>query len=263
MGPANPGQCAAKALGLELAFDATGTAHLTFIDAALALLDSERMTNARVLGGWISVRFVGKSRAILSPQQAARTCMVEFVALRSMTSTRPLFDALEALGTGMGGIPHWGMFYSPNKKNVVRDYPRLNTWRRVRAQLTNGGMYRTFDSQFTIDTGLSDPPGTIRIASINFNPPGPDVLGEFVVIENQTAAAITLTSWTLKDQANHKFTFPSFVLQGADTVKVWTKPGTNDANNLFWGRQAAVWNNQGDTGTLSDANGNVISIFAY
>jgi len=263
MGPANPGQCAAKALGLEMAFDATGTAHLNFIDAALMLLDNERTTNARVLGGWISVRFVGKSRAILSPQQTARTCMVEFVGLRSMTSTRPLFDALEMLGTGMGGIPHWGMFYFPDKKNVVRDYPRLNTWRRVRWELTNGGMAQTFDSQFTVDTGLSDPPGTIRIESINFNPPGADIQGEFVVIENQTSAPIPLTSWTLKDKANHRFSFPPFVLQGAATVKVWTKSGADDASNLFWGRQAAVWNNNGDTGTLLDQTGAVISTFTY
>jgi hypothetical protein len=263
MGPANPGQCAAKALGLEIAFDGTGTAHLDFLDAALMLLDDERNTNGRVLGGWISVRFVGKSRAILSPQQTARTCMVEFVGLRSMTSTKPLFDALEMLGTSMGGIPHWGMFYYPDKRNVVRGYPRLNTWRRVRWELTNGGMVHTFDSQFTIDTGLSDPPGTIRIESINFNPPGPDVQGEFVVIENQTAAAITLTSWTLKDSANHHFTFPPFVLQGAGTVKVWTKSGTDDADNVFWGRQAAVWNNVGDTATLSDQTGTVISNFTY
>jgi hypothetical protein len=263
MGPANPGQCAAKALGLEMAFDATGAAHLNFLDAALMLLDNERNTNGRVLGGWISVRFVGKSRAVLSPQQTARTCMVEVVSLRSMTSTKPLFDALETLGTSMGGIPHWGMFYFPNKKNVMRDYPRLNTFRRVRWELTNVGTVHTFDSQFTIDTGLSDPPETIRIESINFNPPGSDVQGEFVVIENQTTAAVALTNWTLKDSANHRFKFPLFVLQGAATVKVWTKSGADDANNLFWGRQAAVWNNTGDTATLSDQTGTVISSFTY
>lgn len=263
MGPANPGQCAAKAVGLEMGFDATGTAHLAFLDAALMLLDNERTANARVLGGWISVRFVGKSRAILSPQQTARTCMVEFVALRTMTSTKPLFDALETLGTSMGGIPHWGMFYMVDKTVTVNSYPRLNTWRTVRWALTKGGTVKTFDSQFTIDAGLADPPGTILIESINFNPPGSDVQGEFAVIRNQTGAPISLTNWTLKDKANHKFKFPAFALQGAAAVKVWTKSGTDDANNLFWGRQAAVWNNNGDTGTLSDQTGAVISTFTY
>jgi hypothetical protein len=47
----------------------------------------------------------------------------------------------------------------------------------------------------------------------------------------------------------------------AATVKVGTKSGTDDANNLFRGRQA-VWNNTGDTATLSDQTATVISTFS-
>jgi pimeloyl-ACP methyl ester carboxylesterase len=104
---------------------------------------------------------------------------------------------------------------------------------------------------------------TVWIREINFNPPGPDVDFEYVVIQNDTAAAISMGNWTLRDVANHVFTFPSFVLQAGLSVKIWTTAGTNDAENLFWGRRAAVWNNTRDTGILSDQDGKEIARYAY
>ena len=53
----------------------------------------------------------------------------------------------------------------------------------------------------------------------------------------------------------------SLCFHAAATLKVGTKSGTDDANNVFWGRQAAVWNNTGDTATISDQTATVISTF--
>ena len=262
MGPRNKGECATRGLGFEIAFDADGS-HIKFIDAALALLKDEAAMG-HMLGGWISIRFVGKSRAILSPQRSAMTCMVEFVGLRTLSSTKVLFGGLEALGRAHGGIQHWGMFFDEDNltaSDVTRAYPRLSKWKQVRRELTADGTVRTFDNDFTLRCGLSDPP--IRITGINFNPPGPDVEGEYVAIHNDTAAPISLTSWTLRDPANHTFTFPSFVLQAGLDVKVWTKVGANDADNLFWGRRSAVWNNTGDTATLMDQHGTEVAKYVY
>jgi hypothetical protein len=41
-----------------------------------------------------------------------------------------------------------------------------------------------------------------------------------------------MTAWTLKGEAKHIFGFSAFSLEGA--VQVWTKVGTNDADNLNW-----------------------------
>lgn len=259
MGPRNKGECATRGLALEIAFDADGS-HVRFIDAALALLKDEAAMG-RMLGGWFSIRFVGKSRAILSPQRTARTCMVEFVALRTLSSTKVLLSGLEALGRTHGGIQHWGMLDDLTASDVARAYPRLAKWRSVRRALTNGDTVRTFDNDFTVRCGLSDPP--VRITSIDFDPPGSDVAGEHVVIRNDTAAATTLTGWTLRDLANHAFTFPSFVLQGGSGVKVWTKAGVNDAENLFWRRRSAIWNNAGDTAILRDQRGTEVARYVY
>jgi hypothetical protein len=44
---------------------------------------------------------------------------------------------------------------------------------------------------------------------------------------------------------------------------LWTKAGTNEAGNLYWGNRAAIWNNTGDTAVLRDAAGTEISRFSY
>ena len=103
----------------------------------------------------------------------------------------------------------------------------------------------------------------IRIHAIIFNPPGPDVRGEYVVIQNDTAADASLTNWTLRDAANHLFTFPSFALRAGFSVKVWTKAGASDAENLFWRHRSAIWNNTGDTAILRDQNGTEVARHVY
>ena len=164
MAPPNPGECAARGLALELAFDATTNRYLSFVDDAIALLDLRR-SEGMVLGGWFSMRFVGPSRAVLSPQQSARTCMIEVVGLRRLSSTATLLDQLERLGKTHGAIQHWGMFSIPNlaRTDVERAFPRLDTWRRVRQQITSGGTVRTFENAFSARVGLDAPPAGVPL----------------------------------------------------------------------------------------------------
>jgi hypothetical protein len=103
----------------------------------------------------------------------------------------------------------------------------------------------------------------VRLQEINYNPPGRDINSEYVLIQNDTSASVSMSQWTLRDTVNHVFTFPSFMLRPGFSVRVWTKAGTNDAENLFWGRRAAVWNNLGDTATLSDSKGSEVARYVY
>ena len=159
MAPQNKGECAARGLALEVVIDTSGDKHLAFADAAIALLRSEA-ARGNFLGGWFSLRFVGKSRAILSPEVSAMTCTAEFTALRTLSDTRPLLDRLEATARTSGAIQHWAMCNNLLPADVTRAYPRLDTWRRTRWALTNNGTVHTFDNAFTTRVGLSAPPGT-------------------------------------------------------------------------------------------------------
>ncbi len=104
----------------------------------------------------------------------------------------------------------------------------------------------------------------VTITYIEFNPQGRDVEGEYVQIRNTSTQPMDMTGWKLHDGAQrHTYVFPQFVLAPGAEVKLWTRAGTNDAANLYWGQRVAVWNNEGDTGTLLDASGTVVSQYTY
>jgi hypothetical protein len=173
MGGPDPG--GALGLTVEAVFDATppNTTYLDFIDAALKVIQDAYAENPpKGYLGWISVRFQGGSRAYLSPMHSRdvvqhRSVTIEFAALWRIDSlgqhvnwpeTSDLIDRIEVKVREFGGALHWGLNDSINALDVIRAYPRLDTWRRVRWQLTKGGTLRTFDSDFTRRCGLSDPP---------------------------------------------------------------------------------------------------------
>jgi hypothetical protein len=166
MGPKDPPK--AKGLTVEVAFDATQTKYLDFIDAALNIIKTAYYDESPSRGylGYVSLRFQGRSRALLSMQnRSTLNCTIEFAALSQLESgllpwpdTEILIHRIEAEGRKFGGIQHWGLNLDVNGLDVARAYPGLNTWRRVRWQLTRSGRFRTFDSDFTRKTGLSNPP---------------------------------------------------------------------------------------------------------
>ena len=109
-------------------------------------------------------------------------------------------------------------------------------------------------------------PASVAIIAIDFDPPGRDLAGEHVLLQNLSTEPVDLTRWTLRDIAPvrpHVFTFPSLTLPPDGQVRVWTKSGTADPANLFWKRKAAVWNNPGDTAILRDADGTEVGRFTY
>jgi hypothetical protein len=102
----------------------------------------------------------------------------------------------------------------------------------------------------------------VRIQQVEWNPPGPDLEGEYVVLQNDSSVPVNLRGWTLRDEQGDTYTFPAHTLVPGATVNIWTRSGADDAQNLYWNRTAAVWNNSGDTATLSSPTARVHR-FAY
>jgi micrococcal nuclease len=107
----------------------------------------------------------------------------------------------------------------------------------------------------------------IRIIDIQYDAPGPDHLnpnGEWVEIQNQGANRATLAGFTLKDQANHVYTFPDVSLEPGQVLRVYSGQGTDQSNALFWGLVGdAVWNNDGDIAYLRDPQGLLVDSYEY
>jgi phosphatidylserine/phosphatidylglycerophosphate/cardiolipin synthase-like enzyme len=106
-------------------------------------------------------------------------------------------------------------------------------------------------------------PAGVGITHVEYDPPGDDVQGEYVRLENSGGTAADLTGWTLRDEANHVYTFPAFTLDAGASVEVWTGSGTDTAGALYWGRSSAVWNNSGDCAILRDAGGTEVDRVCY
>ena len=46
-------------------------------------------------------------------------------------------------------------------------------------------------------------------------------------------------------------------------MQIWTKEGKDSKSNLYWGSRSAIWNNEGDTAVLSDADGKKVASLSY
>ncbi|GAM10183.1 phage tail sheath protein [Geobacter sp. OR-1] len=103
----------------------------------------------------------------------------------------------------------------------------------------------------------------IAIVTVYPDPPGADLAGEFVTLRNKGEAAVELTGWMLRDLAGHRYVFPQYTIHPGAEVKVWTKPGEDTLNDLYWGHRAPLWNNTGDIAYLYDARERLTSCYAY
>ena len=124
----------------------------------------------------------------------------------------------------------------------------------------------TARSTATPTATASDEP-SLAIAEIHADAAGDDwenLDGEYLVLENQGQTALNLTGWTVSDASGATYTFPAGVtLQPGSTVTLYTGDGTDSATARYWGAGRPVWNNGGDTITVSASNGTTVLTEGY
>ncbi len=106
-------------------------------------------------------------------------------------------------------------------------------------------------------------PGDVQITYIEYDPPGRDLEGEYVQLENKGEVEQDMSGWVLSDLGGHSFTFPEFTLSPGAGVKVWSKKGEDAATDLYWGWGRPIWNNSGDTANLVNGQGEIVSSYTY
>ncbi len=110
----------------------------------------------------------------------------------------------------------------------------------------------------------------IEITKVYYDSPGVDnrskasLNAEYVKLTNRRARTINLKNWTLRDKANHVYTFSGNVkLAKGKSLVIRTGKGTNTASTRYWGSGNYVWNNTGDTAYLRNASGKLIDKCAW
>ena len=108
---------------------------------------------------------------------------------------------------------------------------------------------------------------TIGIQDLRYDAPGADhenPNGEWVSLVNHGAETVSLEGYTLKDEANHIYTFSAVRLAPGQVIRLYSGQGRDSAEALYWGLSGdAVWNNQGDTAYLRDVEGRLVDSYGY
>ncbi len=87
---------------------------------------------------------------------------------------------------------------------------------------------------------------------------------EYFTLVNNCDRPVDLSGWRVSDDDANVFEFPSgFTLAPGAWVMVHTGAGTDTPTDLYWGADAPVWDNEGDTAILEDADGVIITIYVY
>lgn len=107
----------------------------------------------------------------------------------------------------------------------------------------------------------------MKIVDLNADAPGSDKdnpNGEWIEITNQGNQTIQMQGYSLKDEANHIYTFDNFEVQPGGSFRLYSGQGQNTAEELYWGFSGeSVWNNDTDTAFLRDRQGALVDVYTY
>ncbi len=107
----------------------------------------------------------------------------------------------------------------------------------------------------------------LKIVHIEANAPGDDrenPNGEWIEIANQSSEPVQMEDYTLKDEANHIYTFGDFVVESGTSFRLYSGQGQDGETELYWGLDGeSVWNNGSDAAFLRDVQGALIDTYAY
>ena len=92
-----------------------------------------------------------------------------------------------------------------------------------------------------------------------------DLTDEYIILVNDGNNDVNLNDWWLRSEYLPKFyTIPNnFILDQDDTVRIWTKSGTNSSTNLYMNLATPVWRNSGDCGYVRDEDDDLIDRWCY
>jgi hypothetical protein len=117
-----------------------------------------------------------------------------------------------------------------------------------------------------IPTNTSQPPpttGNVVITTIFYDGSGQNEPDEYVEIQNKDIFSIQIANWTLRDNANHVFTFPSFVIHPEQVCRVYTNQDHPEYCGFNYHSGVAIWNNTGDCAFLRNSVNNLIDQYCY
>ncbi len=105
--------------------------------------------------------------------------------------------------------------------------------------------------------------GNVVITEIFFDGEGSNEPDEYVEIHNDDTVPVQLAGWTLRDEAEHIFTFPDHVMQPGQVCRIYTNEDHPEWCGFNYGSPSPIWNNTGDAAYLRDSDGTLVDFLGY
>jgi hypothetical protein len=87
----------------------------------------------------------------------------------------------------------------------------------------------------------------VCITAIDVDPYSGGPLNEFIRLQNVSSSSVDMKNWRISCDSGNKFDISfNFTLGVNSTVEIWTKPGTNDSDDLFMNRKEEFWHDHED-----------------
>jgi hypothetical protein len=157
--------CVAPADTIEFFVDADSPELPNFIDHVLGrVIDLQvgALTNGQpaAFGGYVSLRFMTQSQALLAMQRWPRTCSIEIAGLSRVLGTDPLLQTLEEDAKQFDVVLHWGQRNGWPMREIEKRFGStaptapLYKWRKALSDLSEHGRYAAFSTDFSKHKGL-------------------------------------------------------------------------------------------------------------
>ena len=92
----------------------------------------------------------------------------------------------------------------------------------------------------------------VHITAIHFQGSGQSQPDEYVELRNDDAGAIQLQNWTLRNDGQRIFVFPSFVMQPGQVCRVYTNEFHPEWCGFNYQSATPIWSDLGDCAFLKN-----------
>jgi len=83
---------------------------------------------------------------------------------------------------------------------------------------------------------------------------------EKIVLKNNCKFSVELDGWSIEDESNNRFVFPSYLFRPNEIIEVYS---TNKSAKFSFRKNFPIWNREGDTLFLRDSKGMLVLFYRY
>jgi hypothetical protein len=150
---------------MEVFFDASSPNLVAFVEqlfGRMSELENGSLTGGQpgAFAGFVSLRFMSQTAALIGMQKFPRTCAIEIGGCSNIHGAETFLARIEMDAVAMSGTVHWGqrndvtMEMVEDMFNATGPTGALFRWRKALSALSKNGRFHTFSTNFTRLRGL-------------------------------------------------------------------------------------------------------------